>query len=261
MKNLSKPTKSQIQSPFQSKFFEACINASKEIITKLNTKEQALFTKGAVGNGGDISIGADLMSEEIFKRAFLPLCSIDSEESGFMQGGSSDILVLDPLDGSDNFLSHIPYYGASLALCDEKREVKEAAIINFCTQTMLFGNLESTWEIPLNAPKYAQKILKCDTQSPKCGVFEKAYSNPFFALKLKENGLKFRSLGASALSLSLAHKVKFMLFLGTIREYDCKAGLFLCRDLYISHTQDSLLISKDKQTFAIITRLLNQQQV
>ncbi len=35
----------------------------------------------------------------------------------------------------------------------------------------------------------------------KCGIFEKAYCNPSFATLLYENHLKFRSLGASALSI------------------------------------------------------------
>lgn len=74
------------------------------------------------------------MSESIYKEYLLPLASINSEESGFIQGARSDYIMLDPLDGSDNFLSHIPYYGASLALCDTNGRVKEAVIFNFCTK-------------------------------------------------------------------------------------------------------------------------------
>ena len=71
-----------------------------------------------------------------------------------------------------------------------------------------------------------------------------------------ENHLKFRSLGASALSMAKSYEANFMLFLGNIRKFDSKAGLFLCDKLHHLRTNNFTLISKDKHIFDIIHKFL-----
>lgn len=238
-------------------FVMRCIEAAREITTLLDSKDHTLYLKHTRGVGGDVSIGADLECQRIFVRYLLPLGHIDSEESGMIVSPSPtrDVIILDPLDGSDNFLSHIPYYGASVALCDEHRICREAVVINFCTKTLIARCDDRIFELHLANPTPTPPIQSI---ADKCGIFEKAYSNLHIAAMLFSRHLKFRSLGASALSLSLAHKVRFMLFAGTIREYDSKAGLFLCEGLHTHHSRDFLLISKDKQIFDTIIQLLTQ---
>ena len=236
-------------------FVSRCIVAGREVIARLDSADSALYAKHSLGAGGDVSIGADLEAQKIFVRHLLPIAHIDSEESGFIPSSH-----LDPLDGSDNFLSHIPYYGASVALCDAHRICKEAVVIDFCAQRLIARSGDTILEYSLrdSSPRAIKPYVATHSHTPKCGIFEKAYSNPHIAARLFANGLKFRSLGASALSFSLAHKVSFMLFVGSIREYDSKAGLYLCEGLYINQSRDFVLISKDKQIFATIMQLLTQ---
>ncbi|MDO7252803.1 inositol monophosphatase family protein [Helicobacter cappadocius] len=234
-----------------SDFIQASIRSSKQIIEMLSQRKPQYMKKHRIGAGGDISLGADLLSEEIFMEYFLELGSVDSEESGYIQGKGSDIIVLDPLDGSDNYLSNIPYYGASIALCDENRHTKEAIVINFCTQIAHYSDGNGIKYINLNSDL---EISKNQTL-PKCGIFEKSYSNPLLCTKMYEQKMKFRSLGAIALSLASAHDVNFVFFAGNIREYDCKAGLFLCNGLWIKKSDSFLLVSKNKQIFDIITKI------
>lgn len=256
-----------------------------------------LYKHISMGAGGDMSIEADLLCERIYMEHLLTLASIDSEEEGLVEGDTSDVIILDPLDGSDNFLSHIPYYGSSLALCDRFGNVKEAVVFNFCTgeafakiaphsptfklrfikiqdgnatNKINIGTLqEEVSNIYSTSDKafaqYSPTILEtcegiCDLENiksvSKCGIFEKAYTNPHIAKLFYEHGLKFRSLGASALSLAYAHETKFMLFMGEIRKYDSVAGLFLCRDLPHLSDKNFTLISKDKHIFAIIAKFL-----
>lgn len=245
-----------------SAFLHQAILATDEIIKAMQKREAALYELHEVGAGGDRSIGADLISEQIYAKYLLSLANIHSEESGFMQGVGEDCVILDPLDGSDNFLSHIPYYGSSLALCDKSHKPKEAVIFNFCTQEGVARiNAEVfSFSIPayLTKGKQAYKALKCSTHS-KCGIFEKAYCNPHIAALLYEKALKFRSLGASALSMAKAYEVNFMLFAGKIRDFDSKAGLFLCEDLHQLCTDNFTLISKDKHIFDMIYNILNSK--
>lgn len=246
-----------------SAFLHQALKASSVIIATLQRRDSSLYEKHTMGAGGDISIGADLYSERIYKEHLLTLASIESEESGFIQGAGSDYIVLDPLDGSDNFLSHIPYYGASLALCDKNGKCKEALIINFCSKECVIRQDSQCFRFYLYEyeSKQDKAFMPLDsTPISKCGIFEKAYSNPHIAKLLYENGLKFRSLGASALSMAKAYEVNFMLFMGEIRKFDSKAGLFLCENLHHISSKNWTLISKDKHIFDIILNFLDNSK-
>ena len=163
-------------------------------------------------------------------------------------------IVLDPLDGSDNYLSNIPYYGASLALCDSTGQVLEAAVVNFCSAQIIYGNRDTPNATRIHL--FTQKHSPIAPTRAKCGIFEKAYSHPEIARELYAHKLKFRSLGASALSLAYALEHNFFLFCGAIRKYDALAGLFLCRDLHIVRGADFLLVSQNKQDFGMIEQIL-----
>lgn len=256
-----------------SDFIKACLIASKQIVEILSQQLDKHKQKYNIGAGGDISIGADLLSEEIFSEHLLGLANIDSEESGFLQGNGKDIIILDPLDGSDNYLSNIPYYGASLALCNQEKQVKEAIVVNFCTQTAIFDEGKGLMKISF-ADKtmsdkkdiacflqnsYSQNIPNQAQLPTKCGIFEKAYSNPKLSARLFKEHFKFRSLGAAAISISLAYEVNFVLFGGEIRRFDCAAGLFLCKELYIRHQKEFLLISRNKQIFDMILEIIAKE--
>lgn len=246
-----------------SAFLHQALKASSVIITALQQRHSSLYEKRTIGMGGDMSIGADLFSERIYKEHLLELASIESEESGFIQGAGSDYIVLDPLDGSDNFLSHIPYYGASLALCDKNGQCKEALIINFCSKECVIKQDSKSFRFYLHEYESRQDkafIPLDSTPISKCGIFEKAYTHPHIAKLLYENGLKFRSLGASAISMAKAYEVNFMLFMGEMRVFDKKAGLFLCENLHHISSKNWTLISKDKHIFDMIANFLDNSK-
>lgn len=232
-------------------FIKATLNAGLQIALELNNGKDSLFTHFTQGAGGDISIGADLLSEEIFITHLSKFGNIDSEEAGFIDNGKDCTIVIDPLDGSDNFTSRIPYYGASVAM--KERDI--GIIMNFCNLSValhyqgrnLYGNLAQDFSLFCEA--IPQNVAKC-------GIFEGAYKNPQICGILKDNAIKFRSLGALALSLGLSHSVNFVLFSGDKRKYDCEAGFLIAKNLYKIESQNLTLISKDKILFDKISNLL-----
>ncbi|PAF46495.1 hypothetical protein BKH46_07025 [Helicobacter sp. 12S02634-8] len=236
-----------------SDFIQAAIQASREIIEILSQRKPEYMQKHQVGAGGDVSLGADLISEATFARYLLPIANIDSEESGYMQGYGENIIILDPLDGSDNYISNIPYYGASIALCGADGTTQEAMIVNFCTKMAYYHDSQGIVCQDLMSAKISREAQ--ENTATRCGIFEKAYSNPKLAAKLFSQKIKFRSLGASAISLAYAPYVNFMLFGGKIRKYDSQAGLFLCKNLWIKNTPDFLLVSRNKQIFDMISEI------
>ncbi|MGX2971280.1 inositol monophosphatase family protein [Helicobacter sp. T3_23-1059] len=303
----------------QSEFLNGCVRAGGRLAKILAKRGQEMFVRHSRGAGGDISIGADLLCEGEFCNELLTIASIDSEESGLIKcsGQSSDIIVLDPLDGSDNYKSNIPYYGASLALCDKNGEVKEACIINFCSGEVFYDRLlwgdfglknsasassdnthstkSSAQSIHASHTKsskqlsyvkfhlFREEILRSFVDSgldkkavsqegqdgeqnlqnliPKCGIFERAYCNPSIVARLHTHHIKFRSLGAGALSWVYALEARFLLLGGKSRRYDAMAGQFLARDLHTKEIVDKngsffLLVSKYKEVFDIVSNAI-----
>lgn len=72
-------------------------------------------------HASDFRTKADLESEEailkVIKRAF-PTYNIYSEEAGKTDNGSNLTFVIDPLDGSNNFVLGVPNFTVSIALMD-----------------------------------------------------------------------------------------------------------------------------------------------
>jgi myo-inositol-1(or 4)-monophosphatase len=204
-----------------------------------------------IGAGGDISRGIDIIAEEIFIKYLNSFGMIDSEESGLIGEGSWRI-ILDPIDGSDNFLSKVPYYGSSIALEIEDKVVA-GVIANFANGDIFvktkeyfrYGNLDT--------------LAFSNVENNSCatvGIFERAYRSKKYAKKLFDAEIKYRIPGAAALSLAYAHNTSFVLFEGPIRAYDAKAGLFMCENLYKYEYNDLLLISKDLKQFNFLKNIL-----
>ncbi|RAX53879.1 hypothetical protein CCY99_05725 [Helicobacter sp. 16-1353] len=236
-------------------FINATLKAGNKIAKILQNKDAFLYQQHNRGVGGDISIGADLVSEKIFCEYLGEFGNIDSEESGFIDNKKDDVIIIDPLDGSDNFLSNIPYYGASVALCDKDLNTKIGIIMNFCDCSVIISNGKENFRGNLNNNFIDFRIINNINYS-KCGIFEKAYSNPQICNIFRDNNIKFRSLGALALSLGLANDVNFVLFVGNIRKYDIKAGFLIAKNLYKMENKNFVLISKDKELFDNILKLV-----
>jgi myo-inositol-1(or 4)-monophosphatase len=235
-------------------FVNATLKALKEIAVAIDFDNATLFRYESVGAGGDVSSGFDLMAESIFVKHLSPFGTIYSEESGKMGEGAHSI-ILDPIDGSDNIASMFSYYGASIAL-QQLGTTVAAVVCNFATQECFVREGDDIYVTSLQESS-TKKALTLNPHA-KIGIFEKSHENLDFAKKLIQNGLKFRSPGAVALSLAYAHYVKYVLFLGTIRNYDVEAGLYLCRDLNI-HVEDGIvLISKDRDVFNKILAIFKE---
>ena len=224
------------------------LQASKKIVKIIkNGLDESYFEIVKRGAGGDKSTKIDLVSEEIFIDCLKDFGVIHSEESGVIGSGKYEI-ILDPIDGSDNLLSGFPYYGTSVALKDGNKTlfsfISNFANGDFFVKTDTYYKKGSLYDNSLRL-----KDVKTEKYTGRIGLFEKAYANPEIVEALKINSIKFRSPGAVALSLSYAHNVNFVLFVGKIREYDIAAGLHQCEDLNLYYNDKYILVSKSKDLF------------
>jgi len=228
-----------------STFTDAVTQANREIYDTLSTGlSEEMLSKHNIGAGGDISRGFDLYAESIFVKYLSSFGKIESEESGSIGSGDCTI-ILDPLDGSSNLLSSLPYYGTSVAMIDSDGMLDTAIVCNLANsdifikesgKALLKGSLSSDIRLEVKANSYS------DT-----GIFERSYLAPEISSKLKDSSLKYRSLGAVALSLAYAHSVKFFLLLGPIRMYDVAAGLSFCEDLTVIVEDEYVIVSQNKE--------------
>jgi myo-inositol-1(or 4)-monophosphatase len=236
---------------------QATIEANYEIFNylKTNYKDNIFEYTNIIGAGGDNSLGIDIIAEEIFVKHLGGYGKIVSEESGEIVSDNmlySDVdIIIDPIDGSNNLMANIPYYGTSVAFAREGR-VFASVVCNLAN-----GDIFTKQDIPLKAnlnKLYFKELIP--KKSPKIGLFERAYTSPQIVKKLHDNSIKFRSLGAMALSLTLAYNLDFVIGSGSIREYDVAGGLHICEGLNIYRGDDILIVSKDNDVFANLKRIL-----
>ncbi|MEA3419170.1 MAG: inositol monophosphatase family protein [Campylobacterota bacterium] len=226
-------------------FLTASIRANEEIARIVEESyADTYFEKGSVGAGGDVSSGLDLLAEALFVKHLGKFGRIESEESGTI-GEGDETIIIDPIDGSSNALSHFPYFGTSVARINREGVLDAAIVCNLSSReiflkeegkAMMQGRLfESSFHLPRTSP------------NAEIGLFEKAYAHPEIVSALDELGLKFRAPGAVALSLAYAGTVSYLLYVGEYRIYDFAAGLALCEGLEVIVEEDYVIVSKDKK--------------
>ncbi len=233
-------------------FIRETIKASQEVVEMLESnKDESLYQPKGQGAGGDMSVELDLMAEKIFVERLGRFGQINSEESGLI--GEGDVtIILDPIDGSDNMLTHFPYYGASIAYMKEGTCLI-GIVCNFANgdifikdkQQFLQGKLHSAHFKPVQGH-----------HTSKVGIFEKAALYPELTEALITHKLKYRAPGAVALSLAYAHYANYVVFLGKMRTYDLEAGLFMCEDLHMYQDDMHIIVSKDKAVFEQVKNII-----
>lgn len=84
---------------------------------------------------------ADLLSDKIIIstiRKRFPEHNILTEESGFINKNSNYTWIIDPIDGTTNFVSKLPYFAVSIGLA-KNNEVIMGVVYNPCTNEMYFA--------------------------------------------------------------------------------------------------------------------------
>jgi myo-inositol-1(or 4)-monophosphatase len=242
---------------YKENFIKAVILANKKLFTYLNTNltlNDYEYTN-TIGFGGDNSLMMDLIAENIFIEFLEEFGNIYSEECGLKTTNKECTIIIDPIDGSNNFYSKLPYYGSSVAL--QKDGITIAGFVtNLATGIITYRAFDS--EIKYFSLLEDKEIMPVILSKTKISIFERAYDYPEICQKLYENKIKFRILGAVALSLTDAINYDFVLYFGNIREFDVAAALYINKDFFIYKTDESLLITKNKQKFDLIKEIINE---
>ena len=238
-------------------FIEAVILANKELHTYINTNLSSKDYEytNTIGFGGDNSLKMDLLAENIFIKHLEKLGNIYSEECGLLNTNKEYTFIIDPLDGSNNFYSNLPYYGTSVAI--QKDGITVAGFVtNLISSLVTYKAFDE--EIKQISLIDLKEINIKEVKKTKIAIFERAYEYPVLCQKLSKNNIKFRSLGAVALSLSDSNNYDFVLYCGKIREFDVIASLYINKNLYVYETKEVVLISQNKQMFNLIKEIIKE---
>lgn len=246
-----------IAASYKNSFIEAVILANKELYTYINTNlslNDYEYTN-TIGFGGDNSLKMDLIAENIFIKYLEKFGNIYSEECGLLSTNKEYTIVIDPLDGSNNFYSNLPYYGTSVAL--QKNGITIAGFVtNLVSSVIIYRAFDD--EIKYFSLLKETNFTPINLSKTKFSIFERAYEYPAICDFLSKNNIKYRSLGAVALSLSEANNYDFVLYGGKIRDFDVAAALYICKDLFVYRTDKILLISQNKQKINLIKEFINE---
>ena len=242
---------------YKNSFIEAVILANKELYTYINTNlslNDYEYTN-TIGFGGDNSLKMDLIAENIFIKHLEKFGNIYSEECGLLSTNKEYTIVIDPLDGSNNFYSNLPYYGTSVAL--QKNGITIAGFVtNLVSSVIIYRAFDD--EIKYFSLLKETNFTPINLSKTKFSIFERAYEYPAICNFLSKNNIKYRSLGAVALSLSEANNYDFVLYGGKIRDFDVAAALYICKELFVYRTDKILLISQNKQKINLIKEFINE---
>lgn len=240
-------------------FKNAVIEANKELYGYINThlSSSDLKYSNTIGYGGDNSLLIDLKAEKMFIKHLESFGDIFSEEVGLVSSKSNVKIIIDPIDGSHNFQSNLPYYGTSVALKIDGK-TKAGFVANLANGTLLFRINGILDEISLSSDKPLIFPQIIDTS---IGIFERAYGYPNICKKLSENSMKYRTPGAVALSLAKARNYNFVLFAGKIREFDIAAALYICEDLFVYQDEEFLIVSKNEQNLVQIKGFIKNNRL
>jgi len=155
-----------------SHIIERSLRRAKSVLFNMCTCQE----KVGLNRFGDITYNIDIESEKIIFEEFKKTgegFTIISEESGIKEvNGGGMIVVLDPLDGSNNAIKGIPFYSISIAVSKGERisDILASGIIN-----VVNGEVEHPSNITelgsalatiiprlysLDNPEYGEKLVK-----------------------------------------------------------------------------------------------------
>lgn len=186
------------------------------------------------GAGGDKTFPVDKKAEDIIIGSLKALnepLSIVSEEAGIeeIRGGGKRVII-DPVDGSKNAITGIPFYCTSIAVADGDNigSISLAYVINLLTGDD-FWTEKGSGAFFNGERIYAQKddifyLIAYEAQSPKNDIPK--------MMKLFAEAWRTRCLGATALDLAYLSYGAISVFItpSPSRSFDFAAGYLLIKE-------------------------------
>ena len=224
----------KLNSPKINIISRACIKASKSLIRDFGELENLQVSKKAPG---DFVSSADKRTEKILIEELQKAHSeygIITEESGIInKSNSQNRWIIDPIDGTLNFLNGIPYFAISVGY-EENGEIKCGVIFNPATNEMYYaekgsGSYLNNSRIRVSNKKKIQDSLVV-TGGPKQSSKNK---DKIFSeyINVSKKATHVRKFGSAALDMACVASGRFDGFWQRELNYwDVAAGMIIIRE-------------------------------
>ena len=224
----------RLNSPQINLITKACMKASKYLIRDFGEIENLQISSKSPG---DFVSSADKRTEKILieelQKANSQYCII-SEEAGIINKSfTSNKWIIDPIDGTINFLNGVPHFAISVAY-EENGEIKSGVIFNpvtnefFCAEKGNGAYLNNS-RIRVSKKKEIKNALIV-TGGPKhsSSLKNKIYSE---YTKVSDQVLSIRKFGSAALDMAFVACGRFDgYWQRQINYWDIAAGIVILRE-------------------------------
>lgn len=212
-------------------FAQALAQSAGERALQLQRDDAAI----SVANKGlqDFVTNADRECEALIRAAIardFPDDGFVGEETG-RTGGDGPVWVIDPIDGTNNYMRRLPDWGVSIALVADG-EIMLGAIFDATTQTVFHarrghGAFNGENRLAASTIDYPQTALALTGHSRRTAI------GPYLdlLLKLHEQGFDHRRIGAAALGLLRVAEGKAELYYEAhLNCWDVLAGILIAEE-------------------------------
>lgn len=180
----------------------------------------------------DVDLGAEELIIHAIRQTF-PDHNIRSEEKGFIDHHSHFTWVIDPLDGTKEYVKNIPLFTVNISL-EDQNEVIIGAIYNPRTNELFsgaktFGSFENRKPLTVSATALLENSI-IGARMPIRQVKEPVFSKSWDTLrKLSQKAYRFRGTWHDGLVMSYVAKGAYdaycLLFEGGPKWHDIAAGI------------------------------------
>lgn len=216
--------------------------------------------------GGDVTRGIDWVAEGVIIDKIRDeglRAMVITEERGIVKvndGEPEYLFIVDPLDGSLNFVLDVPFYSVSIAVAKYKdnltlSDVYAGIIHHVSTGTTYYAEKGKGAYVNGEPASFDSSIL----DKPVASIYIEPTVNSKVLTGLTElyrrlNGFKIRSLGSASLEITMAALGKLLFFLDVrnrLRLYDIAAAYVIAKEL------NSLVLAIDERDIGEIP--INEQ--
>ena len=224
----------RLNSPQINLITKACMKASRSLIRDFGEIENLQVSSKAPG---DFVTSADKRTEKIIIEELLkahPNYGIISEESGFInKSNKNNRWIIDPIDGTMNFLNGIPQFAISVAY-EEENEVKCGIIFNPVTNEMFSAEkgsgayLNNSRMRVSNKKKLSEALLVTGGPKQASKIKKKIFSE---YINISTQVSNVRKFGSAALDMAYVACGRFDgYWQRELNYWDVAAGIILIKE-------------------------------
>lgn len=228
----------------------------------------------------DVCTNLDLQIESLLLETLMkhfPDHNFDSEEFGRSPKRNSDYTwIIDPIDGSKNYIRHLPFFNISIAL-QYKGKTIFSVVYAPKTEELFFAlKGEGAWLLDQEhgenfSMEHTVRLHGTETKDLSkaqlhvelpCADVQKNYTKKMKALaKLMKSAYRVRSFGSGAIALCYAARGAYDGYIdlsGTSKLYDLVAGILICEEagLKVTDITGRKFTDPKKQQLLIAPKML-----